>query len=158
MNWRAVLHDKILMGAGAGLVADLLQDRLQSVMKKQGWIRLTLDQLAGSLFIRDVSLLDSPLAELVSTFSGVIFSMILGILFVYLLDRLGFRYVVFKGVLFGAVLWFAVYGGLCAALGIPHLQDHQPLHALVQLLGHLVFGLLLGGIVAWYNRALWKVP
>ena len=144
----SIFHkDKLLLGALAGALSDIAMNLLEVVFQKTGLIRYTLDQFAGSMFIRDKTELLTFLGGIIGFMAGAALCMILGVVFVYLIYFSGFRAVVVKGLLYGFVLWFLIYGGFKSGMHISYLQDYNSLHIVTSVLVHLVFGLSLGLIV-----------
>jgi hypothetical protein len=146
----AIIKDKLVLGPLAGIIADIIQDLFQFGLEKLNLIKFSLDNIAGSMFIRvsNTSIVTGYWGNIVGTLAGIALSIILGITFVYLIKLSGFRFVISKGLLYGLILWFLIYGGIRAALHISYLQDYDPFHTLIQLLVHLLFGLSIGIVVA----------
>jgi hypothetical protein len=147
---RVVIKDKLVLGSLAGIIADIIQDLFQLGLEKLNLIKFSLDNFAGSMFIRvsNNSMITGHLGWMVGNLSGAALSIILGIIFVYVIDLSGFRFIITKGILYGFILWYIIYGGFMAALHISYLQDFDPFHALIFVIVHLLFGLSLGIVVA----------
>jgi hypothetical protein len=109
-----------------------------------------LDSFAAGIFIRvsNTSIITTHLGVIVGKLSGAALSILLGIAFVYLIELSGFKFVIVKGLLYGFILWFIIYGVIRAALQISYLQDFDPFHTLMQVLVHLLFGLSLGIVLS----------
>ena len=136
------------MGAFSGFVSDIVMDIVEFLFNRSDVIGFTLDDLAGSMLIRDRISLMTTFGHIVGFLAGNALCLMLGTIFVYLIEMTGFRGVVIKGLLYGMILWFIIYGGIRSGLHLSYLQDHNPEHALIQLFVHLIFGLSLGIIVA----------
>jgi hypothetical protein len=145
-----IIKDKLVLGSLAGIIADIIQDLFQLGLEKLNLIKYSLDNFAGSMFIRVsyTSINTGHLGLIVGILSGAALSIILGITFVYIIELSGFRFIITKGLLYGFMLWFIIYGGIRAALHIGYLPDYDPFHALIFVLVHLLFGLSLGIVVA----------
>ena len=74
----------------------------------------------------------------------LIFSGILGVLFVYLLDSIGRRYLYFKSMVFSIGVWFSAYS-IPKLLDIPELRHMHDLTAV----SHLVTSAAEGAVVAY---------
>lgn len=151
---RVFILDKLMLGAIAGIIPDILDDLIQLLLIKWGFLRYDLDEFAGSVFIRThtVANIKTPVGQMIGFLSGVALSIILGIVFVYLIQLTGFRLVKTKGFLYGLVIWFLIYGGIRAALHFSPIHDYNPKYTLVELLIHMLFGWILGAVVAWLGE------
>ena len=149
MNLRTILKDKLVLGALAGVTADITQDIIQFGLEKLNLIKYNLDSFACSMFIRvnNTSIITEHLGIIIGKLSGAAHSVILGIIFVYLIKLSGIRFILSKGLLYGFILWFIIFGGIRAALHVSYLQDYDPLHTLIFFFVHLLFGLVLGLVV-----------
>jgi hypothetical protein len=145
-----ILKDKLVIGAVAGFIADVILDLTQLILIKCDLLKYSLEHFAASMFIR----VNNPV--LITGFQGMsigllasmALAILLGIAFVYFIDWSGYRFIKCKGVLYGLVVWFIIYGGIRAGLHISFLQDYNPTHTLIQLFTHLLFGYMLGLIIA----------
>ena len=153
-----IFRDKLILGAVAGLIADIIQNIAQWPLLKLGILKYDLDVLAGSLFIwaKGDLLLMSPLGQFIGFLSGLALSIILGITFVYIIQASGFQYVKCKGILYGFVLWFLIYGGARAALHLSPIRDDNPRHTIVQLVIHLLFGYIVGLLISKQGGVIMK--
>ena len=126
--------------------------------QKAGLIKFTLDQFAGSMIIRDKEALMSGWGQIIGFLAGAALCIILGVIFVYLIELTGFQGFILKGSIYGFVLWFLIYGGVKSGLNISYLQDYDPQHAFFSILLHLIFGLSLGIIVLKIWQPVAKEP
>lgn len=136
--------DKLFFGALIGVLSDIIMNAFELSFQKIGLLKYTLDQFAGSMIVRDKAALMTVAGSIIEYLAGAALCILLGIIFVYLVAISGFRGVVPKGILFGFVLWFLIYGGVKSGLHLSFLQDFNPHHTLLQIFIHLIFGLSLG--------------
>ena len=147
MTWNIFKRDKLICGALAGALANIIMDFFEMGFQKAGLIKFTLDQFAGSMIIRDKAALMTGWGLIIGFLAGAALCIILGVIFVYLIEFTGFQGIILKGLLYGFILWFLIYGGVKSGLHISYLQDYDPQHAFFNILFHLIFGSALGIIV-----------
>ncbi len=127
-------------------MADVSLDIIQLVLKKFGLLKYSLEDFAASMFIRvnNPAVIGSLPFKIIGFLAGMAVAVLLGIAFIYLIDLSGFRFVKSKGVLYGFIIWFLIYGGIKTALHISYIQDYNAEHTMVQLFLHLLFGYCIG--------------
>ena len=140
-----MFKDAILVGTIAGLATNLLKNSLAWI-----WCRLHLldyftSDFAASLFIKP-NAIQTLSGQIIGLAADFIVSAILGISFVYLIKYSGQRFLLIKGLVYGAVVWLLLYGGV-RSLPMVRLHDYNPLHIVIALINHLIFGLILSFII-----------
>lgn len=141
-------NDIIIVGAVAGLVADGVMDILEAVLVKFKILKYSLDLMAAGMIIQHPVYLKSGLGHLVGYLAGAALSMIVGVVFVYLMKKMGPRWLIVKGMIYGWIVWFLIYGGVASGLKVTYLYDYNPVQALLQLAFHMIYGALIAGVVA----------
>lgn len=147
MNWTILYRDKLFLGAFAGIISDLIMNVFESIIHGIGLTQFTLDDFAGGMFIKKGAVITPITWWLLGFLAGLALCILLGIIFVYIVEWTGSDGIVFKGTLYGFLLWFLIYGGIKSGLEISSLQDHTTRQMVIQILPHLVFGASLGIIV-----------
>lgn len=141
-----VNRDKVIFGGIVGFLADMVMDIVQYPMWKALIVKHPLSHYAGSLFLDFETLHHSILGSIVSFIADGLYSVVWGILFIYIIHWTGHRYVIIKGLLYGALIWLISFGGI-RALPMVSLREFLPSQTLYYLLFHLIFGLALGVLV-----------
>jgi uncharacterized membrane protein (DUF4010 family) len=76
---------------------------------------------------------------------------LLGVFFAYLLPYLGSKYYMFKGIVFGVASWFMIHA-VGALYKVPLLEKSTPQTLVVHLVGAMLYGAVIGYILAWADR------
>lgn len=142
-----MLDDKSIFGAAIGLAAGVVKDLLNLALL---WLRLIDSHYfhyAAGMLVKKREL-HSVAGLIAGGLADFTLSMILGIVFVFLLAATGKRHAAVKGLIFGVAVWFSIYGGL-TAFGVTCFQETPAAHDLVQFAVHAVFGLSLGMLAKW---------
>lgn len=142
MARRKPLQDKLTVGFIEGVIAGIVSSIADLLMVhglKFGTIRF-LDYAGVHIYgFKPVSLGEQLFAEFVQ----LIFTGLLGILFIYLIDKVKPANILFKGSLFGILTWFVVYV-------VNILYKIEPLKritlpsTLENYIASVIFGLVLG--------------
>ena len=120
-----MLQDKLIFGALAGVVADLVMSIPELALWKLKILPHPLFHYAASLFLAPDNLHRSYLGELVGFIASKVYGAFLGVVFIYLLVYTGRRYFLSKGLIYGAFLWLVSYCGL-ATLPVVKLDAVHP--------------------------------
>ncbi|NLM37546.1 MAG: hypothetical protein GX202_05400 [Firmicutes bacterium] len=147
-----MLRDKLIFGALAGVVADLVMNIPELILWKLENLGHPLFHHAGSLLLPLEFVHENFLGAFLGFIAGKVYGAFLGIVFIALLVYTGDRYSRTKGLIYGAFLWLASYSGL-ASLPIVKLSAHPrtPVEVFLFLLLHLLFGFALGVIARWFD-------
>lgn len=147
-----MLRDKLIFGALAGVVADLVMSIPELALWKLKILGHPLFHHAGSLLLPLEYVHGNFLGAFLGFIAGKVYSAFLGSVFIALLVYTGDRYFRTKGLIYGAFLWLASYSGL-ALLPIIKLSAHPrtPVEVFLYLLLHLLFGLALGIIAQSFD-------
>ncbi len=154
-----MLQDKLIFGALAGVVADLVMSIPELALWKLKILPHPLFHYAASLFLAPDNLHGSYLGELVGFIASKVYGAFLGVVFIYLLVYTGRRYFLSKGLIYGAFLWLVSYCGLATlpVVKLDAVHPRMPFEVLLFFFLHLVFGAALGVIARSFDRYL-KAP
>lgn len=142
-----MIRDKVIFGGIVGFLANLAMNVFQYPMWRLGIVKHPLSHYAGSLFLDFNTLHHTFYGAVVAWTVDILYSVLWGILFVYLMDWTGRRHFMIKGILFGALIWLVSFGGI-RTFPMVTLREYLPVQALYYLFFHLVFGFVLGVLVA----------
>ncbi len=138
-----MIHDKVVFGAFIGVLSKIAMDIFQIPLWLMKIVKHPLAHYAGSLFININTIHHTLLGLVINFLADYIYGAFLGIVFAYLIHMVGRRYLIFKGLLFGAFLWLFSFGGL-RSLPIVKLREVIDVNMPYYLLIHIIFGLALG--------------
>ena len=154
----AVLHDKVLVGAMAGVLAAAVRELTELGFYVLGILGRRCTQLAASMFVTPATAESGGLALVIGFLADATISGTAGVLFVYFICLTGRRLTVLKGLLLGPFYWVSVFGAL-KSWHLCKLSVDQPLQVLLFFLTHLIWGLTIGWFVNKYGRkALAGIP
>lgn len=92
------------------------------------------------------------IAEFVyAIFYEVIFSIFIGVLFVYITTRFGAKRYLLWGGIYGALVWFAIRAGI-VAFHITALTDGGVTTAAINSMDSIFYGVILGGIIRYLEK------
>ncbi len=84
--------------------------------------------------------------------SEIIFTGMLGILFIYIIPKITSKHLYFKGWLYGAATWFAIYA-LGTLFKIPTIYSPPWETIISHFISSSIYGLILAGLIKfWENR------
>ncbi|HBL35343.1 MAG TPA: hypothetical protein DDZ55_00880 [Firmicutes bacterium] len=140
-----MLRDKLLFGAFAGVFAGLVMDLPEYILWELNILNHPLSHYAASLFVEHSVLHSNKLGLVLALVVSVVYSAFLGIIFIYLLNLMNKRFVLAKGLLYGAFIWLFSYG-ILSSLPLVKLSVYSktPLEILLFFLLHLLYGFCLG--------------
>ncbi|HHT49829.1 MAG TPA: hypothetical protein GXZ98_11125 [Firmicutes bacterium] len=141
-----MLRDKVLLGALAGIFANFVMEIPELILWKMKILSHPLFHYLGSLFMPVETSHHIYLGEVMGFVGTKVYGAFLGVVFIIFLTYSGYRFVLSKGLLYGAFLWLFSYGGL-ASIPIVKLSTtypRMPLENLLFFLLHLLFGFTLG--------------
>ncbi|HZK24152.1 MAG TPA: DUF6789 family protein [Oscillospiraceae bacterium] len=134
--------DKVVSGGIAGGIAGLLVGLLSKILSKVKLCQLCLIKIGGGLSNQAMLAENSALLwQVIGWLSHLLISMVLGIIFLYLLHYTGKEYILLKGVMFGAVVWLVDITIISPLLGFIPARS-RPLDLLILLAYHIIFGYL----------------
>lgn len=85
---------------------------------------------------------DGTLANLIGFIGHITWDILLGILFAYIISRTSSRYLITKGILYGAIIWFLIQAN-STLFKLPTVTGFEPITMGFFLIGSLFFGLIL---------------
>ena len=149
-----MLRDRLLFGALAGVVANFIMDLLEFPLWKLDAIQYTLGHYAASLFMGAETTHHTLIGSVASFLADNIYSAVLGVIFLYLLLSTGQRFLLVKGLIYGAFLWLFSYGGM-RSLSVVQLRNvpTESWDIIIQFLLHRVWSRL-GWFTQKYGSAL----
>lgn len=96
----------------------------------------------GKVLIFSGKVLSGILPTVLGTIAHLVWDIILGIVFVYLIRDSFDRYLVLKGVVYGAIVWFIIKT-IATLFRVPVIVDVSPYTVLFFFIGSLFFGLVI---------------
>ncbi|HEX3046405.1 MAG TPA: hypothetical protein VHY08_16735 [Bacillota bacterium] len=147
-----MFKNKLFLGVFAGLTASIVKDAVNQILYSLRIIKILFAQYAVGVFI---STMDTKSLLGIVTWYAVDFglSALLGIIFIFILEKTKPKHIVFQGIVFGSTLYIGIYGALLA-MGISSLKDRELMDVVLMIICHLVYGLTLGLFVQKYGRNL----
>lgn len=154
-----MIQDKLLLGATSGILANIVMDIPQYPLWKLKILRHPLSHYAGSLLLDLHALHHTWYGSVTSFLADYTYSAFLGIIFIYWIgafqqEEANKGYFLIKGLLYGAFVWLASFGGL-RSLPLVKLREVAPGDTLLFFFLHLLFGLVLGWMVQKYLGSAW---
>ncbi len=130
-------NDRLIAGAIAGVSGSVVQNIYGQVVKGLGITdRAFLDFAEVALLSRTYSGFFGIVAGIIS---HLVFGMLVGVLFVYLLQKTSSNYLYLKGLGFGIGIWFFSLA-IGTMFNFPMFTETPPVPALVMFVGALLWG------------------
>ena len=140
--------DKVTAGGLAGLGAGIVTGAISSIFYSLGICRLCLIGIGGGIFRQQMLTEEVGLSWIIMGWvTHLLISSLLGVLMIYLLALTGTRYIVFKGLLYGAAVWFVAISLISPLAGyIP--RGANPVDMAIILGYHMLFGVVAAWLIA----------
>ncbi|HEX2952444.1 MAG TPA: hypothetical protein VHR47_00495 [Bacillota bacterium] len=154
MSWKGAAHlhkDNFIFGGLYGFLAVIAMNVFQFPIWEMKVIAHPLAHYASSLFMNVQPVHHSLVGAVIGSIANHIYGAFWGIVFVYLIHLTGMRYLLLKGLVFGAFLWMVSFGGI-RSLPIVALREIVPGDVPYYLFFHLVYGLTLGWLVKRFGE------
>lgn len=136
----------VIGGIGAGIIKDIPDFIFRYLLKIT---RITFWDYSGT-----ISLGHPPhnLLELVNAaFYEVVFSIFIGILFVYLAPYFKTKRILIRGAIYGALVWFTIRAGV-VVFQVKPLIDGDILSATLNSLNSILYGIVLAKIINYLEE------
>lgn len=145
-----MFKNKLYLGVFAGLAATIVKDGLNQILYSFKVIKILFAQYAAGVFIiaRETK---SLLGIITGYFIDFGLSALLGIIFVFLLEKTKPSHLLFQGLLYGIALFISIYGALLS-FGISSVRERPLLDVILMIFIHLIYGLVLGLFVQKFGR------
>jgi uncharacterized membrane protein len=145
-----MFKNRVLLGVFAGLAATFAKDMINQIFYSLKIIKILFAQYAAGVFISATETKSLP-GIMVGYFIDFGLSALLGIVFVFLLEKTKPSYLLFQGVLFGLALFICIYGALLS-FGISSIRERPLLDVVLMIFIHLLYGLIIGLCVKKFGR------
>ena len=145
-----MLKDRLIVGALVGLLADAVKLAANYLAFLLGYTNVVFWQITAARFLNKGDLL-KPVALLVGAVADLTVTSVLGVVFLYLIDKTGKNYLWIKGIGFGLAVWVGLFGTLLRQ----SIQGKLPQSSsgiLVTIVAHIIFGLSLAFFTWLYYR------
>lgn len=143
------MNDRLIAGGIAGFVGSIVMVLFNLLLNFIPGVSVKLLYTASNMFIPK-PLLGTLEGNLMGLIVHLICGSLLGVIFVYILDFTGHRYIYLKAFGYGFITWFLLCGFVTRLLNLP-VQD-KFLDGLLLLLIHIPFGLTIGWIIKNFAR------
>ncbi|TCL58313.1 hypothetical protein EDC14_10426 [Hydrogenispora ethanolica] len=144
------MNEKFSTGVIGGVIAGLLKDIPDAVFYYGFKLTsLTFWDYAGTIALGHHP--RSAAEQIYAVFYEVIFSIFVGIVFVYLAPYFETRRYLLRGAIYGAMVWFAIRAAVIAYRMEP-LIDGNLLGATINSMNSIVYGIVLGALVHHLER------
>jgi hypothetical protein len=150
-----MLKNKVFLGVFAGLTATIVKDAVNQVLYSLKIIKILFAQYAAGVFISAVEAKSLP-GIVVGYFIDFGLSLLLGIVFVFLLEKTKPTHLLFQGFLYGIALFICIYGALLS-FGISSIRERPLLDVILMFFIHLIYGLVLGLFVQKFGKKAFEV-
>jgi hypothetical protein len=145
-------NNKIYLGAAAGIAATIAKDILNQGLYSLKILKALFAQYAIGMYVGLPEAKSLP-GIIAGYFVDFGLSALLGIFFIFILEKTKSKHIVFQGIVFGSALYIGIYGALLA-MGISSVAERELMDVVLMILCHLVYGLVLGLFVEKYGRNL----
>ncbi|MBS4022008.1 MAG: hypothetical protein KGZ79_06265 [Dethiobacter sp.] len=144
--------DRLTAGSVAGLASGIVVGTISQILHALGICRMCLVSIGGGMFLREMLGATAPLYwQLVGWATHLIISGLLGVFTVYILVLTGREYALWKGLLFGAAVWFLSIAFISPLAGyLP--RNASPADFFIVLAYHLLFGALTAWLLVRYAK------
>jgi hypothetical protein len=147
----SLFKNKIILGVFAGLSATLVKDVINQTLYSLAIMKTLFAEYASGVFVSAMearTMCGSILGYLIDF--GL--SSLLGIIFVFLLEKTKPKYIPFQGVLFGLALFIGIYGALIS-FGITTVKERTLSDTFIMIVIHFLYGLTLGVFVQKFGKS-----
>ena len=133
------INDKITKGFIAGLTGGIVMNIVDYIIYLNFDDELYLEWGAIVIFGR---LPENILEIIIAQISQLFFAGFLGIVYIYLINKLSSKNHLFTGLIYGIMVWFVIYA-ISLAFRLPHLTTHSLAAILSNSLGSILYGVTL---------------
>lgn len=140
MHHKRILENKVfLIGIAVGLLADVFKLSANYLMFRLGFTKVVFWQIVATRFLEQADL-SKPVALLIGAVADITVSSVLGILFVFFVYFLGWKYLYIKGIGYGLFIWVSIFGTLLGQ-SVQDKLPQTPSGIFVTIAAHFIFGL-----------------
>jgi hypothetical protein len=142
--------DKVAAGGLAGLGAGIVAGAVSHILFALGICRLCMIAIGGGLFRQQMLTEGMGLSwNIIGWVNHLLISSLLGVLMIYLLVLTGRKYILLKGLLYGAAVWFVAIELISPLAGyIPPAPN--PVDMAIMLGYHMLYGVVAAWLLARY--------
>jgi hypothetical protein len=130
------MKDKMITGAFAGIIGAVLQDIYGYLSKVIGLTDRGYIDFARAVTFYTIK--EGPLETIMALIAHIIWDLLLGILFAYIIDRTSKSYYYLKAFIYGLALWFIIQV-LGTLFRLPLFFNIPALAALLTLIGAVIY-------------------
>jgi hypothetical protein len=145
-----MINNKIYLGAIAGVVGTIAKDILN-----QGFYCLKILKTLFAHYAIGMYVSPAEAKSLPGVIAGYLvdfgLSALLGIIFIFILEKTKSKHIVFQGIVFGSALYLGIYGTLLV-MGISSVNERALLDVVLMIPCHLVYGLVLGLFIRKFGK------
>ena len=140
--------DPIMMGAVAGLIANILKAVGSWSFHLMGWLQYTTSHIGAGYFV-GLEFINEPVALAIGIIVDFTIAAFLGVILYQLLKFSGRDYAIWKGV--GLSLFFYIsLAGISLSADLTRVTLLTPLPNLMLIITHIIFGVTAGWILGRY--------
>ena len=147
-----MFKNKVIFGSIAGLAATLIKDGINQTLYSLKILKTLFAQYASGVFVKSIEA-HSLLGIIFGYFADFVVSAVIGIVFLYSLEKTQPKYIIYQGMIFGLIAWVGIYG-VFISLHITSVAARPLIEVILMFFIHLVYGFVLGLIVNKYWKAL----
>lgn len=136
----------VIGGIGAGIIKDIPDIIFRYLLKITG---IAFWDYSGTISMGRPPRSFPEIAN--AAFHEVVFSIFIGIVFVYLAPYFRTKHILIRGAIYGALVWFGIRACVIA-FHIKHLIDGDILSATLNSLNSIIYGIVLAMIVNYLER------
>ena len=144
------LEEKISIGVTAGIIAGIIKD-IPDAFFHYG---LKMTQITFWDYSGIIALGHYPvglLEHICAIFFEIIFSIVVGLIFVYITTRWAVKKYLYFGAFYGAIIWFAIRGAVMG-MGIQLLMDGDIKTAMINSMDSIIYGVILGFVIQYLEK------
>jgi hypothetical protein len=145
-----MIKNKVYLGAFAGLAAAVVKDGIDQILNSLKIIKILFAHYAAGVFIGAMET-KLWLGVAVGYLIDFGLSALLGIIFVFLLEKTKPTHLLFQGFLFGVAMFICIYGALLS-FGISSVRERPLGDVILMIFIHIIYGLALGLFVLKFGR------
>lgn len=151
-----MFNNEIYLGSAAGLAATIAKDILNQGLYSLKILKSLFAQYAAGMYVSPAEA-KSLMGIIAGYFVDFGLSALLGIIFIFILEKTKPKHIVFQGLVFGSALYLGIYGALLA-FGISSVNERELMDVVLMIFCHLIFGLTLGLFVWKFGKISLVLP
>lgn len=151
-----MFKNRVLLGVFAGLAASIAKDAVNQILYHLKIIKILFAQYAAGVLVKAAET-KSLLGIGIGYFMDFGLSALLGIIFVFLLEKTKPTHLLFQGFMFGIAMFICIYGALLS-FGISSVRERPLLDVILMILIHLLYGIVLGLFIQKFGSKAIETP